>query len=885
MTEPVDRRQEISALIYLTVGIFLGISYYFPAAKTGALGTILVKSGQALFGALAFILPVLFIYMAIERFLARQPRFTSERFRYVTLLLISIAGLLHTLTIDFQAFRQLSIPTGADEPSAWQSLRILFQSAVEPDRFAELSKLKSGGLLGGVLSQAMSALAGTTGAAIIISAFILVLMVLLFNVSYARAINRTAQAFNSTRDRVSGAMRNSVETMRQNAVERENRRESYNLQIEQAGAASDSAAAAELEGQYPPSGTGDFVFSTEYNDAGEPPVPEFLRQAAEPAENTGGFVTMPDLNRAGATEVKHSLSHDFADESIDDEAETAYEMPLPAGVHRVDATAADYTDTAGQTGQVSVQAAAGVASENAAGSAAGSALAGPGGAAAGSAGADVHIPKHMRADQIPIPYQKPPLHLLNTDSAAGVRQNLQRIPELGRKLEATLKSFGVDAKVVNYTAGATITRFELTPGPGVKVSKIVGLADDIALNLAAMAVRIEAPIPGKSAIGIEIPNKETTPVLLRAILESPEFARAKTPLTAALGRDIQGTPILCDLTRMPHLLIAGATGSGKSVCLNTILMSILFRCTPDDVRLLMIDPKVVELSMYNGIPHLLSPVVTDPRKAANTLLWAVNEMVRRYGLFAEKKVRDIQGYRNAARAQPDEFEPMPLILIVIDELADLMSTSPTEVEDAIARLTAMARAAGIHLIIATQRPSVDVITGVIKANIPSRIAFAVASQVDSRTILDMGGAEKLLGKGDMLYFPQNLAKPLRGQGAFVSDSEVEKVLKFIKSNSDKDYDEEITEAINTPVPSSGKGNGGNDQQDELLPQAAELVVEAGYASVSLIQRRMNVGYPRAARLIDRMQEKGYVGPFEGSKPRKVLLTVGQLMELKNKGEL
>ncbi len=878
MSEPVDRRQEISALLYLTAGVFLGISYYFPAAKTGALGRILVQAGQALFGALAFILPVLFIYMAIERFLARQPRFTSERFRYVTLLLISIAGLLHTLTLDAAAFRQLSTPLDSDAPSATESLKILFQSAVEPTRFSELSKLRSGGMLGGLLSQSMTALAGTTGAAIILSAFILVLLVLLFNVSYAKAINRTAQALSTTRDRVSGAMRNSVETMRQNAADRSSRRESYNLQIEQTGTP-DVALAANLDGQYPPSGTGEFVFSTENNDSPAEHVPEFLRQAAAPADHSGGFVSFPGPQANSPPEAVQL--GDFADESIDDDIEPEFEVRLPAGIHRVDMTEAAFAADSDPNGSNTFLS-AGLAAE------AGSALSN--GAAVGNsqtgiaaAGAENH--KHVRADQIPIPYQKPPLHLLNTDSTAGVKQNLQRIPELGRKLEATLKSFGVDAKVVNYTAGATITRFELTPGPGVKVSKIVGLADDIALNLAAMAVRIEAPIPGKSAIGIEIPNKETTPVLLRAILESPEFARAKTPLTVALGRDIQGTPILCDLTRMPHLLIAGATGSGKSVCLNTILMSILFRCTPDDVRLLMIDPKVVELSIYNGIPHLLSPVVTDPRKAANTLLWAVNEMVRRYGLFAEKKVRDINGYRNTARQNPDEFEPMPLILVVIDELADLMSTSPTEVEDAIARLTAMARAAGIHLIIATQRPSVDVITGVIKANIPSRIAFAVASQVDSRTILDMGGAEKLLGKGDMLYFPQNLAKPLRGQGAFVSDGEVEKVLRFIKSNSEKDYDEEITEAINTPVQTSGKSNGGSDQQDELLPQAAELVVEAGYASVSLLQRRLNVGYPRAARLIDRMQEKGYVGPFEGSKPRKVILTVGQLMELKNKGEL
>jgi DNA segregation ATPase FtsK/SpoIIIE, S-DNA-T family len=348
-------------------------------------------------------------------------------------------------------------------------------------------------------------------------------------------------------------------------------------------------------------------------------------------------------------------------------------------------------------------------------------------------------------------------------------------------------------------------------------------------------------------------------------------------LTAVLGRDIQGAPILCDLAKMPHLLIAGATGSGKSVCINSILMSILYRSSPEDVRMMMIDPKVVELNVYNGIPHLLAPVVTDPKKAANTLMWAVNEMTRRYGLFAEKSVRDINSYNASALCGDDDFEKLPLILFVIDELSDLMATTPTEVEDAIARLTAMARAAGIHLIIATQRPSVDVITGVIKANIPSRIAFAVASQVDSRTILDIGGAEKLLGKGDMLYDPQSSAKPIRGQGAFVTDSEVERVLTYIKTQHAANYDQAITDAIMTVLPTGKERD--SSEQDELLPQAIGIVVETGYASVSLLQRRMNVGYPRAARLIDRMNEAGYVGPFEGSKPRKVLITHAQYLEL------
>ncbi|MBP7402689.1 MAG: DNA translocase FtsK [Clostridia bacterium] len=479
----------------------------------------------------------------------------------------------------------------------------------------------------------------------------------------------------------------------------------------------------------------------------------------------------------------------------------------------------------------------------------------------------------------PVPYTPPPSTLLQPGRASNAVANAITVNSLGRKLEETLASFGIAAKVSNITSGPSITRFELIPGPGIKVSRIVSLSDDIALSLAAVGVRIEAPIPGKSAIGVEIPNKETAPVALRGLIESQEYRQFPSRLSAVLGRDIAGQPILCDITRMPHLMIAGATGSGKSVCINALLMSVLFRAHPDEVKLILIDPKVVELSMYNGIPHLLVPVVTDPKKASFALIWAVNEMNNRYRKFSERAVRDITAYNAAA---PDEgYDPMPLILIVIDELADLMATSPTEVEDAIARLTAMARAAGIHLVIATQRPSVDVITGVIKANIPSRIAFAVASQVDSRTILDMAGAEKLLGKGDMLYFPQSSPKPIRGQGAMVTDAEVETVIAYLKAQNREGYDTATAEAIvATPVAGTGRET---QDADELLPAAVEIVIEAGYASVSLLQRRMNVGYPRAARLIDRMQEAGYVGPFEGSKPRKVIITRQRWMEIQSAG--
>lgn len=482
-------------------------------------------------------------------------------------------------------------------------------------------------------------------------------------------------------------------------------------------------------------------------------------------------------------------------------------------------------------------------------------------------------------------YEKPPTSLLNEDKGQERSpEDKEEIRLLGAKLEKTLRDFGVDARVINFITGPTISRFELSPGPGVKVSKIVNLADDIALALAATGVRIEAPIPGKSAIGIEIPNKKTSPVLLRGLVESKAFRNEKAPLCAALGRDIQGSEILCDLSKMPHLLIAGATGSGKSVCINSILISLLFRSSPEDLKLLMIDPKVVELSVYNGIPHLLAPVVTDPKKAYGVLEYAVNEMTHRYSLFAENSVRDFRAYNELVRyGQIEGGEHLPLILVVIDELSDLMATTPTEVENAISRLTAMARAAGIHLIIATQRPSVDVITGVIKANIPSRIAFAVASQVDSRTIIDMGGAEKLLGKGDMLYYPQSASKPLRGQGSFVSDAEVERVIAWLKNRYTTNYDEKVQRALELSEGADGKKakNSGDSEEDELLMDALQTCIETGYASVSLLQRRLTIGYPRAARLIDALHENGWVGPFEGSKPRKVLMTAEEFEALKD----
>ena len=477
-------------------------------------------------------------------------------------------------------------------------------------------------------------------------------------------------------------------------------------------------------------------------------------------------------------------------------------------------------------------------------------------------------------------YEFPPIQLLSEGNERGIKGGKKAIADNATKLQKTLYSFGVSAKVENVSVGPAITRYELKPAEGVRVSKIANLADDIALNLAAESIRIEAPIPGKQAVGIEVPNKETQVVHLRDILETDTFMDYKSKLAFALGKDVAGNEVVTDIAKMPHVLIAGSTGSGKSVCINTLITSIIYKAKPSEVKLVMVDPKVVELSVYNGIPHLLIPVVTDPKKAAGALAWAVQEMVNRYGLFAQKGVRDIKGY-NEAIEKEGSAEKLPQIVIIIDELADLMMVAAKDVEDAICRLAQMARAAGMHLVIATQRPSVDVITGIIKANIPSRIAFAVSSQVDSRTILDMVGAEKLLGKGDMLFYPSGAPKPTRIQGAFVSDKEVEKIVDFLKSNGEVQYSEDILESIeksNSTDKELDKEKS-DDDVDELLEDAIQTVVETGQASASFIQRRFKVGYARAGRIIDQMEARGIISGYEGSKPRQVLMSKERWQEL------
>ena len=496
---------------------------------------------------------------------------------------------------------------------------------------------------------------------------------------------------------------------------------------------------------------------------------------------------------------------------------------------------------------------------------------------------------YQSVEQSQVEYCYPPVTMLAASPYSDPAQETEELQTNGRILVDTLKSFGVQTKILDICRGPSVTRYEIQPAAGVKISKITNLSDDLALNLAATGVRIEAPIPGKAAVGIEVPNKTRNTVRMRELIESNSFQTSKGKLSVALGRDIAGQPVIADLSKMPHLLIAGTTGSGKSVCINSLIVSMLFKASPDEVRFLMIDPKAVELTEYNGMPHMLVPVVTDPRKASGALGWAVNEMMERYKIFSECNVRNLKGYNSLAESQnfqDENGQPMPFmpqIVIIIDELADLMMAAPKEVEDSICRLAQLARAAGMHLVVATQRPSVDVVTGLIKANIPSRIALTVSNAVDSRTILDSGGAEKLLGNGDMLFSPVGANKPVRVQGCYVSDEEISSIVEFVKKTKTIEYDENVIQEIERNA--SVEGEKGETQEsdagsaDPMMDEAIKCVVEAGQASTSLLQRRLRLGYARAGRLIDDMEQLGIVGPHEGSKPRQVLMTYTQWLEM------
>lgn len=861
--------RDIAGIFHLTMAVLLGIAYYGPANSLGGLGDLLRLLGRGLFGSFSYGLPLAFLVWSLLYLLERRKEISRARIMTLFVCVFLIAALFSIFTLSVEELRLLTEAQERPSQAGFRAIAALWSHGVDPSIQADGSGL-SGGLLGGLIGQSLSYIATVPGAAVIIIGMIVATMIYGFSLSPSRYL---ADLSERRKVRLEEKQASILETASVTDTEVEdvpkkgtllpNWMDDDTAALENA-TASDDSPHVDLWDNSP---YGKPLFKSENNKDNS----KGLDFARPPAKYTA--------NHSGDYSEDHSPPFLFPDDNIN-EAKHHDTSPIrPAVLQNKTASQEDiasgrdnWEDRAeAKTAQLS----AGDSKSTASG-------------------------KQKASQQINLfsDYKAPPLKLLREDRALHKSTaELNDISKQGHKLEETLASFGIEATIVNYTTGPTITRYELSPGPGVKVSRIVSLADDIALSLAATSVRIEAPIPGKAAIGVELPNAKTSPVLLRGLLEDESYKTTAGHLLTPLGRDAGGGVILCDITNMPHVLIAGATGSGKSVCINSILISLLYRYSPQELRLLMIDPKIVELNIYNGIPHLLQPVVTDPEKAYGVLNWAVGEMERRYHLFADLFVRDISAYnllmdkQAAAAKSSDEEEEgkpekLPFILIVIDELADLMATTSRQVESAISRLMAKARAAGIHVIIATQRPSVDVITGVIKANIPSRIAFAVTSHVDSRTILDTGGAERLLGKGDMLYYPQDAAKPIRGQGAFVSDLEVERVLAYIKDYYTSDYDESVADALKNPDGTDVSAITG-EEEDELLMPALRVLVENGYASVSLLQRKLTVGYPRAARMIDRLNELGYVGPFEGSKPRELLITADQyenLLSEKNKVE-
>ncbi len=1018
-----DKRRDLSSLVFIVFALLLALAFYLPSSATGFIGFHLLQIGLSLFGALAYALPPLFLYMGLEFALAGQSWRSRSRCIHVFCLMLILAALLQATTLSYNDFFRAW--TGQAHGSATTvqkqeaSSALLYLGKISRDRAVNsiTRGCIPGGFGGGLIALALQRVAGSWGSILILVAAFLAEMILLFNLSLSRLLQRTQHAMNRSREVLQQAIQQHHDTQylhlssqtsqeltsdqahsvpenpatpaflsessslasaesteaaplpedRQSLLEgssRKSRKEAKKA----ARLAKEEALKQAADDQLAPRIQGERILTpgpdlrswmdpevlAHYQDAEQNILPVSTRgfhevgdgQVADavmiqetwsqlkPEEQVALLAQHYNLSKSGKGDGKDERfveekplfaydpnppslrmgdleDHDQAagrsvpsflsttserpsspsEEEVLEEALLALKSEASPGLRptqgiKIPQPLSDPAATSSQerTSQSSIN-----AKSDSATSESEKQPAVPIHTAEVEARGQSHgsLEPLKEAEQGAPLYHLPPLELLNDDDDSDQRQKQEAVAAAGQQLEATLKNFNIEAKVVNITTGPAITRFELAPGPGVKVARIVSLADDIALGLAARAVRIEAPIPGKSAIGIEIPNKETTKVGLKPLIASMEFRRQQSPLAVALGRDIPGAPIICDLAKMPHLLIAGATGAGKSVCINTILASILYRARPEEVKLLMIDPKVVELSIYNGIPHLLAPVVTDPQKASNTLKWAVVEMTRRYELLAQHSVRNIQSYNQAmdeAKARGDEqAERLPLILIVIDELSDLMNTAASEVENSIARLTAMARAAGMHLIIATQRPSVDVITGVIKANIPSRIAFMVSSQVDSRTILDMSGAEKLLGRGDMLYAPSGSTKPIRSQGALITEQEVERVVSWCRDQNHFGYDEALSQEIVSDRQDASSGRGGREaEQDELFDEAVEILLDVGHASASVLQRRMNIGYPRAGKLIDQMEQAGYIGPHEGSKPRKLLLT-RQAWELEKAG--
>ncbi|QNU68475.1 DNA translocase FtsK [Ruminiclostridium herbifermentans] len=832
-------KNEILGLILFAFGILALFSFIFSNSM-GVFGNGITNLMLGFLGITAYVCPFIFIVYGVAMIFKKNTHIFELRVIYFSVLIVLLSAFMQVAIFDYDEY------TG----------RTFFRSIA--NFYSQGTKAEGGGVLGGLLSLPLLMTFQVLGTIIILTTISIIDVILLTNVSMA-AFLRKVSAYFSKKIKASNEKRKIRKAERQKEIEEyteladeaiqnedlDNKKKIINFKIERENRAnkvrkklSQDEAAGESDGSVSIDEASDIINENNEHEEFTVSFTGFNELADE--------LVISDINKANFSNDNDDNLNQNEDNNHNDYIENNQNEKDILEMD-TDSTASNMSDNEILTNSND---------DNA------------------QDDGEVTIPP---IEVKPIVYNYPSVDLLDAskEDLSNVKALKNIALEGAKKLEDTLKSFGVEARVINISRGPAVTRYELQPSPGVKVSKIVNLSDDIALNLAAAGVRIEAPIPGKAAVGIEVPNKEMSAVLLRDILESKEFTNHPSKLAFSVGKDISGETVVADIGKMPHLLVAGATGSGKSVCINSLIMSILFKASPEEVKLLLVDPKVVELGIYNGIPHLLIPVVTDPKKAAGALNWAVQEMINRYKLFADKGVRDLKGY-NAMLKANDEQGILPQIVIIVDELADLMMAAPNDVEDAICRLAQMARAAGMHLVIATQRPSVDVITGVIKANIPSRISFAVSSQVDSRTILDMGGAEKLLGRGDMLFYPVGEPKPLRVKGSFVSDTEVERVVEYIKTQGYSSYDENIIEKIND----SNVGNDANSgDNDALLNQAIDMVVDAGQASVSLIQRKFKVGYSRAARIIDQMEARNIVGRFEGSKPRQVLITKQQWIEM------
>jgi S-DNA-T family DNA segregation ATPase FtsK/SpoIIIE len=827
-----DKRvvDEIWAIITIALGIFFAVSVFTGGA--GTLGVMLKDVMQGLFGHMAKVFPFILIVFGVLLFAKKTSHFNLK-----TLLLLI---LLVFMACTMNSIRFVDVTT-----INWNLVGIVKEFYVEG------VTLKSGGLFGMIIAQALLQWLGKAGAWIFSIVVTLVCLMLIINTPISKGLQKLGEKMEEHRLMKENAHLDDADNMAR-AVESVPHDPWPTVK---------KPSAEDMPRREIPVKTADQIGVASGKEDVYVPISELVNPTSKKDKKQAGILSLLNSdNLFGKSEKSDSTG-------LDGKSEVKHGYGLEG-----DAPSPEYDDVDGRTSEketVSVPDKEHVKPIS-----------------KQEASQAMLSQDEINRTKVSKKYKMPPINLLDKP-VAGSKESVQSLQARAEKLEETLKSFGVDASVIQVTQGPSVTRYEVQPAFGVKVARIVSLANDIALNLRAKSIRIEAPIPGKAAIGIEIENEKSSPVYIREIIDSQNFRDAKSKISIALGKDIGGNAVVADLKSMPHLLIAGSTGSGKSVCINSILTSLLYKANPDEVKLILIDPKVVELSNYNGIPHLYVPVVTDPTKAAAALNWAVAEMEERYNKFSIEGAKDLASYNDLVTMNDEPEKVLPQVVIVIDELADLMMAAPKQVQDSIMRIAQKARAAGMHLIVATQRPSVDVITGVIKANIPSRIAFAVSSHVDSMTILDEKGAEKLIGKGDMLFSPIGQSEPTRVQGCFVSDREVNAVIDYVKKQAIETNNEKQIEILERMERSTVDPKGGKEQDsdtDELLMDSIECVIDSGKASVSLLQRRFRIGYNRAARIVDIMEDMGVVGPQDGSSPRKVLMTREEFEELKEKQE-